>query len=369
MNGMRVLITVPSLAREFGGPAFKARALARALEARHPVTLLGCAAAPVDGAVALKPVARFHGTPVPLDFGRIVSAVRAADVVQIVGYRDPVGTVAALAARRLRVPYLLEPSGMLKRRLRSVPLKRGFDATIGRSVVSGAGLLIATSALEAAELREDGIAGSRVVVRPNGITLEELSPLPPRGVLRRSLGIPDDVPLVLALGRIARKKGLTTLVESLARVPRAHLVVAGPDDGDGALADVMGALDRLALHPRVHVMPDGLWGAAKAQALADSDLFCLFSMTENFGTAALEAAACGVCTVLSDRCGAAEFLADGAVVVPLADPDRLSDVLVRLCGDPAERAMVAAAGLRAAATLTWDAIADRQSKIYESLAR
>ena len=43
-------------------------------------------------------------------------------------------------------------------------------------------------------------------------------------------------PLVLALGRITRKKGLPDLVEAVSRLPAVYLLVAGPDSNDGTLS-------------------------------------------------------------------------------------------------------------------------------------
>lgn len=369
MSGLRIALTAPSLAPGFGGPAAKARALATSLRALgHSVELLAAEAPSEAGVTPLRSVAHFHGTPVPLDLYRVVSAVRAAQLVHIIGYRDPTGTVAALAARAAGVPYLLEPAGMHRRRLRSITLKRVFDETVGRPVVRHARLVVATSALESAELIADGVPPGRVVVRPNGVDLVALRPARSRGALRNAIGVPAGAPLILALGRITGKKGLRPLVAAMTDLPQAHLLVAGPDGGDGTLAAVMADRVRLALESRVHVR-DGLWGAERAQAFCDADLFCLYSQAENFGAAALEAAAAGVAVVVSDQCGAAEWLGAGSVVVPIGRDDALRDTLRRLTTDGAERRRVAEAGRLAAAALTWDAVAARQARIYAEALR
>jgi glycosyltransferase involved in cell wall biosynthesis len=213
------------------------------------------------------------------------------------------------------------------------------------------------------------VAQDRIVVRPNGIVTTALASAAPRGSLRRELGVPDGAPLVLALGRMAFKKGLQTLIASVARLPGVHLVVAGPDDGDGTLAGLMALREQLAVHDRVHLRGAGLWGEDRARAFADADVLCLYSLTENFGAAAVEAAYCGVATIVSDQCGAAEWLDDGTCVVPIDRPELLVTALRRLTGDPAERARIAAAGRAAAATLAWPELARRQAGIYASIVR
>src|SRR5213595_2658838 len=121
---MKVLLAVPSFGREFGGPMEVARGLQAGLrDLDVDATLIGAGN-------ELPAALQFHGTPVPLSLHKIPPAVRHADIVHIIGYRDPVGTTAALAAGVARVAYLLEPAGMHRRRLRSIPLKAMYDATV-----------------------------------------------------------------------------------------------------------------------------------------------------------------------------------------------------------------------------------------------
>src|SRR4029077_10617297 len=49
------------------------------------------------------------------------------DVAHVMGFRDPVTTGVAAWCRARRVPYVFEPVGMLRPRLRKVLLKRAFD--------------------------------------------------------------------------------------------------------------------------------------------------------------------------------------------------------------------------------------------------
>ena len=139
------------------------------------------------------------------------------------------------------MPYVLEPVGMHRARLRSVVMKRAHDSVLGRWIVSGASAVIATSRLEASELEEDGIESAKVRTRANGITVDELLPLPARGAFREAHGIPQDARLVVSLGRIARKKGLADLVAAIEGVSGMHAAIAGPDDRDGALDKCSGA--------------------------------------------------------------------------------------------------------------------------------
>ena len=362
---MRVLITVPSLAREFGGPAAKAQQLAAALrEAGDDVIVLGTGEAPDGRSVGLPPVARFHTTPIPSRTSVIGRLAADADVVHVLGFRDPVGTLAAFGSVRSGVPYVLEPVGMHERRVRSHRLKRVFDAVLGHRVVDRAALVMATSRLEADELVAGGVDPDTIRLRPNGIEVEPLLPLPAGGAFREAHGVPADAPLVLALGRITMKKGLPFLAEAVGGLDGAWLALVGPQEGDGTIEDVRAAARRSGVEERVRIVQAGAWGPDKAAAFADADVFALPSATENFGNAAAEAAALGVPVVVSDRCGVAEWLPPASsAVVPYAEVAPLRAAIERLLS-PEVRAAARreADGLRQA--LSWGGIAAAQRSIY-----
>src|SRR4051794_19680767 len=125
---MRILLTVPALRPEYGGPAIKVAQLAVALrEQEADVIVAGCGDVRdrTEGTVVLPVLAGFHGTPVPATTNPVRRLAAGADVVHVLGYRDPVGTSAARAARRLGIPFVFEPAGMHRRRLRSLRIKAG----------------------------------------------------------------------------------------------------------------------------------------------------------------------------------------------------------------------------------------------------
>jgi glycosyltransferase involved in cell wall biosynthesis len=298
----------------------------------------------------------------------LARSIRDAELVHVLGYRDPIGTAAALIAHRTGIPYVLEPLGMHRRRLRSLGLKATFDRLVGARVVRDAAVIIATSRLEASELEDDGVSPDRIQLRPNGIETDGLLPLPPRGALRRKLNFPPDAPVVLCLGRITAKKGLLDFARALVTVSGAWGIVAGPDDGDGTLARLLAERARLGITERLAVLPEGLWAGDRAQAFADADAFCLPSATENFGNAALEAAAAGLPVVISDACGAAEWLdPQGTRIVPYADVELLADALRHILDDAQSRRASEAAAPRIRVALSWHAVAARQAEIYEGL--
>jgi glycosyltransferase involved in cell wall biosynthesis len=257
---------------------------------------------------------------------------------------------------------------MHRRRLRSLGLKATFDRLVGTLVVRDADVIVATSKLEATELEEEGIPPERIRLRPNGIETEDLLPLPARGALRRELNFPPDAPVVLSLGRITAKKGLLDFARALVTLTGVCGMVVGPDDGDGTLDRLLSERARLGLTERLAVRPKGLWGRDRAQAFADADAFCLPSATENFGTAALEAAAVGLPVVISNTCGGAEWLEpQGTRVVPYADVELLAQALRDVLENAAVRRASEAAAPQIRDALSWNAIATRQHEIYDEI--
>src|SRR5205823_5789750 len=175
--------------------------------------------------------------------------------------------------------------------------------------------------------------------------------------LRRRLGIPDDAPLVLYVGRIAAGKGIEHLLEAARRLTDAHVLFVGPDDRHGTSVDE-GA--------NVHVLP--ATHEPPLELYRQADVFVLASEGESFGMVAAEAAAAGTPVIVSDRCGiAASFEADEALVVPY-DREAVVDAVRRVLSDEGLRARLARGGVEAARRTSWDSVTDRQEEIYREIA-
>lgn len=96
-------------------------------------------------------------------------------------------------------------------------------------------------------------------------------------------------------------------------------------------------------------------------------VFMFPSLEESFGLPVLEAMSCGVPVVTSEGTGAGEVASGAAILVDPHDIDQIATALLRAATDPAEHAMLRAAGLRRAAEMTWDRCADRHLKLFHDL--
>ena len=238
--------------------------------------------------------------------------VSSFDVIHVYGLYDLLAPPVARACRKLGIPYVVEPIGMFRPIVRSIPLKRIYRRLFGDTLIRGARRIIATSVQEQQELLAGGVSAGQIVIRRNGI--EPPPQLPIRGCLRRQWHIPDNSLLVLYLGRLVSKKSPDLLLEAFAQsraqsvsLLSAVLVLVGPDEGDGYREQLQACVRRLGLTAQV-LFTGPLYGDAKWSAYRDADVFVLPSQNENFGNTAAEAVACGTPVLLTDRCGVASFV-------------------------------------------------------------
>ena len=150
-----------------------------------------------------------------------------------------------------------------------------------------------------------------------GVDLVRFAPDPAaREHTRRVLGVERDAPLVAFLGSDYRRKGVDTLIAALARLPGAHAFVIGGERADRRAA-FEGEARSAGLATRIHwlgVQPD------PQRWLAAADVMLFPTRFDAFGSAVLEALACGVPAVVSRRAGAAELVTEGKTGAVLDAP-------------------------------------------------
>ena len=184
-----------------------------------------------------------------------------------------------------------------------------------------------------------------------------------RDEVRARLGIGADACLFLLVGSEYARKGVGRALAALARVPApAHLLVVGRDRHPAryaALARRLGLASRVTF-AGAQKDPRPFYGAA--------DAFVLPTLYDALSNAVLEALACGLPVVTSDRCGAGELVAanDAGVVCPARDIDALAAARTSLL-DREVRTRMSAHALAAVAELTPAAMAARLVALYERL--
>jgi glycosyltransferase involved in cell wall biosynthesis len=366
---VKILHVISNISARYGGPAKACRDMCRALaEAGHEVTIFTTNRDHPSGLLPV-PAGRdvaedgYRIVYFPVEFGPYLVSLGMArrlrretggfDVVHIHGlYRFP-QAMAARCCRRASVPYIVRPHGSLdpflyhRRRRRLV--KRAYERAVEFPNLNRATAIHFTAEEEMALTAPLGLKAPGVVI-PNGINPADFEDLPERGRFRARHGL-GDAPVVLHLGRVNFKKGLDILVDAVARtgddVKNLRLVIAGPDN-EGYGRQVEGWIARHGLGDRV-LVTGMLQGDDKRAALADADVFALPSYSENFGLAVVEAMACGIPVVISDRVNIwREVRKAGAGLVTPCDAAEVAKALTGLLTDPERRARMGESGRRLA---------------------
>jgi glycosyltransferase involved in cell wall biosynthesis len=380
---VRVLHVVPSYlpATRYGGPIYSVHALCAALARRgHDVHVYTTNVdGPGDSPVPLDKIVERDGVKVtyfaagvprrlfraPAMAAALRSNIASFDVLHTHSVFLLPTTVAARAARRAAVPYVIAPRGMLVKdliRTKSYFLKSAWIALFERANIAGAASMHLTSDVEAQEFHELGFATRRIDVIPNGVDMPSEAPA-------RAEAAVSARPRILSLGRISWKKGLDRLIAAMPHVPEAELVIAGNDD-EGyqpqleRLAIELGVADRTRF-----VGP--VFGPGKWDLIRSCDLFAMPSLSENFGIAALEAMASGKAVVVTPEVGLAPTIeAADAGIVAAGSPETLGLAISALLADPVRRAAMGEAGKRLAQEqFSWAGIAERMEAVYRACAR
>jgi glycosyltransferase involved in cell wall biosynthesis len=394
---MRILNVTQSYAPffEFGGPPEKVRALSEGLaQLGHEVSVLTA-----DWGLERR-AAEFSGEPSaensPFGKKREVRGVKAIylanwlhyhavswnpalprylrarlqtfDIVHIFGLYDLLGPRTASAARKLKIPYVVEPIGMFVPIVRNLFLKRAYHRSLGAEMLRNAAAIIATAEQEKSELIAGGIPAEKIVLRRNGVAAP--ASLPERGIFRQSLGIPSDAKLILFLGRLSQKKSPDVLLQAFAQLlpssPAAHLTFVGPDES-GMLARLQQMSGHLGVSPRVH-FSGPLSGVPKWSAYRDADLFILPSQNENFGNTAAESVAAGTPVIVTDQCGIAPLLDGVAGIAVQHSASSIATTISNLLNNPTLYAQLKNGCATAVQRLDWGLPIREMDSLYRKLA-
>jgi glycosyltransferase involved in cell wall biosynthesis len=166
---------------------------------------------------------------------------------------------------------------------------------------------------------------------------------------------------------MAPHKGIETLVEAVRDVRDRH--------GIPARLRLVGEWPDRRYEVRIRLAAGALAGAVEfAGHLPRADLvaayrraavFCLLSRCESFGIPGLEAQACGTPVVCSAVGGLPEVYGEGAVCVPVDEPEAAAAALADLLSDRGRWQRLAAAALRNAARFDPEEVSRPLMRMFE----
>ncbi len=173
-------------------------------------------------------------------------------------------------------------------------------------------------------------------------------------------------PLVLFLGRLTEQKSPLVFLEAASLLHASHpevwFVVAG---GGELMPLLIEKSASMGLAGVVHFT--GMLSSEDVERVyAMSDVYVMPSLSEPFGIAALEAAACDVPVVLTERAGVREVL-PGAVAVKAGDVEGLARAVESLLFDEEVRRRAIERCRKALEELSWDRAARRVVELYDEM--
>jgi len=262
----------------------------------------------------------------------------------------PHGQAAAALAGRLRIPAVLSLGESSFRRYEVAYGAREMSALLGRFA-----LVVANSPVIEAQLVERfAVTRERIHVLPNGVDERVFFPRE-RAAARRRLGLPAERPIVAFVGHWNERKGPLRVMEAIRGRPDVGAVFLGrgPQRPEGPQVLFAGA-----------VPPEDVpvW-------LSAADLFALPTHDEGCSNALLEALACGLPVVTSDRPFNRAVVDESmARLVEPSDAGALGAAIAALVDRPALRAALGAAALAHAAAFRLEQRAARILALLEAVA-
>jgi glycosyltransferase involved in cell wall biosynthesis len=287
----------------------------------------------------------------------VVAAVReeAPDVVHThLVHGDVYG---ALAGARLRLPHVSSRHNDDRYLL-------GPFRYVDRAFARRTRRLIAISAAVRRFLAEAGHDERKLVTIHYGL---DSLPAAPSEVSPTEAGVPDGVPLVLAIGRLTEQKDHPTLLRAFAatraRHPDTRLAILGIGPLEAqtrALVTELGLEGAVLLPGRIEIRD---W-------LDRADVFVHTSRWEGFGLVLLEAMLAGLPVAATRVSAVPEVVADGetGLLVEPGDREALARALDELLSDPPRaRALGEAGFLRAREHFSVERMAGRTQAVYDEL--
>ena len=267
--------------------------------------------------------------------GALATVLRenAVDVLHTHG--GTAGLYGRLAARKAGTPAVVHTvHGLHYLHYRNPAAKRAFIALERRlSRTTDAVIFVSVADMERAAHLRLALPPKARLIR-NGV-----APIPPErlrdaAAVRAELGAVGR-PLVVAVSRLHRQKGVTYLLRAVslvrAEIPDVRVMVAG----GGPLADRLGAeVKALRLGDNAALLGER---TDALDILAAADLFVLPSLWEGLPYVLVEAAALGKPIAATDIDGVREVIRNGAtgVLVPPLDPGALAASMLFLLKDQA----------------------------------
>jgi glycosyltransferase involved in cell wall biosynthesis len=184
-----------------------------------------------------------------------------------------------------------------------------------------------------------------------------------RSLMRKKLGVNQSTFILLFVGRIKKDKGILELVKAFSIIHQEYensaLWCVGPDEDD--------LREELELVEGVRIFS---YTEEPENYMTAADLFCMPSYREGFGTAVIEAAACGIPSIGTNIYGLVDAVVDGKTGIIIEPKDYLaltSSIKMLIENEKLRKTMGKAARLRAHESFSNDFFTKEIIELYKIL--
>jgi D-inositol-3-phosphate glycosyltransferase len=284
------------------------------------------------------------------------------------------GLVGQRAKNHWRIPHVLtfHTTGMMKRVSCSQEHEPSRRLIAEKKLMDGCTRILASTSRERESLsRFYGVPGEKIGLVPCGVNLQKFRMMD-RDSARKQIGIQDNRPVILYVGRFTPVKGLDRLLAAaahLGHIQNLSVMIVG---GDGRHTRYAAALRRFSRRT-------GMNGAVTLEGRVDhedlpvyynaADVLVVPSYYESYGLVALEALACGTPVVATDVGAMDTIIHEGktGAVVKTPSPLLLSKTIETFIS-PGFRSAPGRKEIReSVAGLGWVSVAARTMREYEGV--
>lgn len=283
----------------------------------------------------------------------------------------PNGPIALPLAKRFKLPLVVTLHGSDI----FFALHNSLYANLSQKVFQYANAVTACSPdLEAGALKL-GASASKTFLLPWGADPDVFVPKESKDEIRQRWGLPAEVPILVSLGRLVRKKGIEYLIRALPTIliafPKALLLIAG---NGPELPVLQGLSKKLEVQGSIRFLGEIAWQDVP-EIFSLSDIFVVPSIHDEKGnldglpTTIPEAMAAARPIVATSVAGiplAVQHEYNG-LLVPEAQPDALAKAILRLLENPVLASKYGFAGRnRVVNELNWRQVAQRFEQFYSA---
>ncbi len=213
-----------------------------------------------------------------------------------------------------------------------------------------------------------GLPESAIEVIGNGVA-DHFRPYPAQAIAatRAALGLPERYVLLQATAD--RRKNLAGALAACV-VRRSGAGRSGPaprrlrqSRPRAGVGDLEVSLDAPRLVATGYVAEEHM-----GPLMAGAEFFLFPSLYEGFGLPVIEAMAAGAPVITGDTTALPEVAGGAAMLVKADDPGAVSDAIVTMASDAAQRETYRSLGFARSKTYTWDDAARRYQALFDSLA-